>query len=101
MRGSMKQIAFECDECGERWPNYQEYAHCPRCRIPCRSSLGDTILNAGEARKLRSQVIFEREYLLLEEKRERLGKATPEELGRLEARELAKAWREAVEVLRQ
>lgn len=93
-------IAFQCDDCDESWPHNTGYARCPRCRTRCRTCLVDEVLTAQEAKFTCYYIQFEREYRLLEEKRERLGQISPEARGRQEAREFAAKWRTCVQKLR-
>jgi hypothetical protein len=52
-------------------------------------------MTPGEAREQLKLVKWERFYAQHEEKRERLGRPSPEELGRKEAYALIKGWHEA------
>jgi len=89
-------ISFHCDECNSEWPKDKAYAKCPRCQVMCRTAVTASVMTNGEAKQQLNHITFQREYRLRDEKRERLGRPTPEEIGRQEARKLAQAWRDAV-----
>jgi hypothetical protein len=87
-------LANNCDRCGVNWPHGTAFATCPRCRIRCRTAVTSHVLTAGEAKEQVNLVNWERFYSQHEQKRERLGRPSPEELGKREAFELIKAWHE-------
>ena len=83
-----------CTECNSAWPDNNSYARCPRCQVKTRTAVHANPMTAGEAKSVLNHLAFQRHYQQLEEKRARLGRPTPEELGKREAFELIKAWHE-------
>ena len=87
-------LARECDSCGAAWPDSPQFALCPRCQVRCRTAIHAHPMTNGEAQNVLSHLKFQRFYAQHEEKRARLGRPTPEEIGMREAFELIKGWHE-------
>jgi len=87
-------LAKQCDECNAAWPDRPEFSLCPRCQVRCRTAIHAHPMTNGEAKEVLTRIKFERFYAQHEQKRARLGRPTPEELGMREAYELVKGWHE-------
>jgi hypothetical protein len=87
-------LSFECDDCGRHWPNTREYALCPECRNRCRTSVTSTVMTPGEAQAALREIKFVRFCNQRDQKRERLGHPSPEEIGRQEAEAIIQQARE-------
>lgn len=76
-------IAFECPDCGTRWPHVRTYSSCPECRVVCRSLVAPRVLTDKQAKSRLKQIEFIKYY----EAREAFRNGpTPEEIGREEGR---------------
>lgn len=90
--------ALVCPDCSENWPTDKAYVTCPACLIDTRYSTGISAMLIREAERKVKGIKFDRYYTNWEEKREKRGDPSPESIGALEAREIARlerVWRGA------
>lgn len=87
-------LSFTCPSCHTRWPNQSVYATCPECNEPCKSLPTPRVMSPAEARERVRNVKFIRYCAERDERRKAAGLPLPEDLGRLEAREITRQLRE-------
>ena len=87
-------LSNHCDACNSAWPQSASYSICPRCRTRTRTAVLSNVMTPAEAREHLRLLKWERFYSQHEEKRERLGRPSPEEIGRREAAEIIRLERQ-------
>lgn len=89
--------ALVCPDCSQPWPTDKAYTTCPECLVDTRYSTGASAMLVKDAEHRVKEIKFDRYYRVWDEKREKRGDPIPEQIGALEAREIArleKAWRD-------
>jgi hypothetical protein len=86
--------SYQCSDCHTCWPYSPKYSTCPECRRPCMTCSVPRPLTIAEAIDRCRNLEFVRYCAQRDQKRERLGQPSPEELGRKEAEEIIQAARE-------
>jgi len=84
--------AKRCSLCATNWPLSYHYAVCPTCQERTDVVTNATAISTQEAKRMVSEIKFAKFYAEKWEP-ERTG-PDPDEVGRREAAELARAWRE-------
>jgi hypothetical protein len=86
--------AYSCQSCGSNWPYSPRYSKCPECDKPCMTCSVPRPMTMAEAAERRLRIDFIRFCAQRDQKRQRLGHPSPEQLGELEAREIIQTARD-------
>jgi hypothetical protein len=90
--------SYECTSCHTCWPYSPRYSTCPECEVRCITCSVPNPLTLAQAADRRLRLKFIRYCAQRDQKRERLGQPSPEELGRHEAEEIIRTAREIREL---